>query len=300
MLILQDLKKGELQLKIITGMSGAGKSQVIHSMEDLGFFCVDNLPPTLLPKFTDLVSQSQGKTWKVALVIDIRGGEFFPALFESLSQLRDRGIQYEIIFLEASNETLVRRFKETRRRHPLAPHGRVLEGIKEERLKLEELRGMADKIIDTSDLTNAQLKEQIIGLFSGNKVDNLSITVMSFGYKYGTPMDADLTIDVRFLPNPFYVETLRALTGDEKEVKNYVLKNPVARTFLRKYVNLLKFLIPHYVSEGKAHLMIAIGCTGGQHRSVVMANKIGRALEKMGYQVSVAHRDILKAGVKKR
>lgn len=300
MLILQDLKKGELQLKIITGMSGAGKSQVIYSMEDLGFFCVDNLPPTLLPKFTDLVSQSQGKTWKVALVIDIRGGEFFPALFESLSQLRDRGIQYEIIFLEASNETLVRRFKETRRRHPLAPHGRVLEGIKEERLKLEELRGMADKIIDTSDLTNAQLKEQIIGLFSGNKVDNLSITVMSFGYKYGTPMDADLTIDVRFLPNPFYVETLRALTGDEKEVKNYVLKNPVARTFLRKYVNLLKFLIPHYVSEGKAHLMIAIGCTGGQHRSVVMANKIGRALEKMGYQVSVAHRDILKAGVKKR
>ncbi|MDD2496956.1 MAG: RNase adapter RapZ [Desulfitobacteriaceae bacterium] len=292
-------KQREFQLEIITGMSGAGKSQVIHSLEDLGFYCVDNLPPNLIPKFTDLIAQSRGKVLRVALVIDIRGGEFFPALFEALSQLKSQGITYEILFLEASDGTLVRRFKETRRRHPLAPHGRVLEGIMEERVRLQELRGMADKVIDTSDLSNHQLREQIVNLFSHNKRAGLSITVMSFGYKYGIPLDADLTVDVRFLPNPFYVEILKSYTGHHKQVKDYVMKTPTAKAFLRRYLGLLNFLIPHYAAEGKSHLMIAIGCTGGQHRSVVLANKIGKALAKKGYLVSISHRDIFKAGVKK-
>jgi len=286
-------------LEIITGMSGAGKSQVIHTLEDLGFFCVDNLPPTLIPKFTELINQSVDKMKKVALVIDIRGGEFFPALFEAFSQLKLRDIKYEILFLEASDETLVRRFKETRRRHPLVPDGRVLDGILEERVRLQELRGMADKIIDTSDLTNHQLKDQVVQLFSENKQGNLSISVMSFGFKYGIPLDADLTIDVRFLPNPFYLESLRAFTGHHKQVRDFVLGNPIAKTFLRRYIGLLNFLIPHYAVEGKAHLVIAIGCTGGQHRSVVLANKIGKALTKRGFQVAVSHRDIFKAGIKK-
>ncbi|ATW25894.1 RNase adapter RapZ [Candidatus Formimonas warabiya] len=295
---MQESKHREFQIEIITGMSGAGKSQVIHSLEDLGFYCVDNLPPTLIPKFTELISQSRGKMNKVALVMDIRGGEFFPALFEALSQLRSKEINYEIIFLEASNETLVRRFKETRRRHPLAPQGRILEGITQERIMLQELRGMADKIIDTSDLTNRQLKDQVLELFSENKQGQLSITIMSFGYKYGLPLDADLIIDVRFLPNPFYNETLRPFTGEHEQVKNFVLTHPVAKTFLRKYIGLLNFLIPHYAAEGKTHLVIAIGCTGGQHRSVTLANRIAKSLVRRGYHVSISHRDILKAGVK--
>lgn len=295
---MPDVNTKEFRLEIITGMSGAGKSQVIHSLEDLGFYCVDNLPPTLIPKFTELIAQSRGKLDKAALVIDIRGGEFFPALFDALNQLKSLEVTYEIIFLEASNETLVRRFKETRRRHPLAPHGRVLDGIIEERLRLQELRGMADKVIDTSDLTNQQLKDQVLGMFTENKQGQLSITVMSFGYKYGLPLDADLAIDVRFLPNPYYIETLRPHTGENKDVKNYVLSHPVAKTFLRKYIGLLNFLIPHYGEEGKTHLVIAIGCTGGQHRSVTLANRIAQSLSRRGYHVAINHRDIRKAGVK--
>nr|WP_276538519.1 RNase adapter RapZ [Dehalobacterium formicoaceticum] len=285
-------------MEIITGMSGAGKTQVIHSLEDMGFYCVDNLPPALIPKFTDLITQSPSKMEKVALVIDIRGGEFFPDLFEALSKLKSQKIPYEILFLEASNETLVRRFKETRRRHPLAPMGRVLDGIIEERLRLQELRGMADKVIDTSDLSNQQLKDQIWNHFADNKQGQLSITIMSFGYKYGLPLDADLAIDVRFLPNPFYIEALRPHTGENKEVMEYVLSNPLAQTFLKKYLDLLDFLIPHYCEEGKMHLMIAIGCTGGQHRSVALSNWIAKSLRGCGYQVVVNHRDILKSGVK--
>jgi UPF0042 nucleotide-binding protein len=296
---LPEKEKKGLELEIITGMSGAGKSQVVHVLEDIGFFCVDNLPPTLIPKFIELTAQSRDKISKIALVIDIRGGEFFPDLFESLSRLKSWGIKYEILFLEASDETLVRRFKETRRRHPLVSQGRVLDGIVEERIRLQELRGMADMIIDTSDLTNNQLKENILEMFSDKKQGNLSITVMSFGYKYGIPLDADLTMDVRFLPNPFYLEDLRSFTGHQKQVRDYVMGNPIAQNFLKYFTELLYFLIPHYIAEGKAHLVIAIGCTGGQHRSVVLANKVGKALSKREYQVYVTHRDIFKAGVKK-
>ena len=296
---MADSDKRAFQLEIITGMSGAGKSQVIHALEDLGYYCVDNLPPTLIPKFAELIDQSRGKINQVALVIDIRGGEFFPVLFDSLSQLGALGIKYEILFLEASDETLIRRFKETRRRHPLAPKGRVLEGISAERVRLEELRGMADKVIDTSDLSNQQLKDQIDVLFAKDQKGGLSITVMSFGYKYGVPLDSDLLIDVRFLPNPFYIAELKPLTGEDQKVRDFVLQTVTAKSFLRRYLGLLNFLIPHYALEGKSHLVIAIGCTGGQHRSVALANKIGRELLKKGFQVAVSHRDVRKAGAAK-
>jgi len=227
---------------------------------------VDNLPPTLIPKFAELCAQSEGKINKIALVVDIRGGGFFDAVYDSLENLKTLGIKCEILFLDASDETLVRRFKESRRRHPLGTHGRVLDGIREERLKLEELKGKASKVIDTSELSNKQLKEQITLLYGGdNEEHNLNINVMSFGYKYGIPMDADLVFDVRFLPNPHYIEELRPLTGNDSEVQEYVLDSPVSRTFMRKFSGLIKFLIPHYIKEGKTSLVIAIGCTGGQH-----------------------------------
>lgn len=281
----------DIQMVIITGLSGAGKTQAVWCLEDLGFFCVDNLPPALIPKFSELCAQSEGKINKIALVIDIRGGKFFDALFESLESLKTQGFTYDILFLEASDEVLVRRFKATRRRHPLSPLGRTLEGITAERRRLEELRGMANKIIDTSDLTVQELKDRIIDLFS--KEDNrFIITLMSFGYKYGIPLDADLVNDVRFLPNPYYIPELKPLTGHDPQIREYVMKHPATRAFLRRYAGLLKFLLPHYVAEGKTHLVVAIGCTGGQHRSVVLVDELARGLQKKGYQVIVKHRDI--------
>ncbi|ADG83553.1 RNase adapter RapZ [Thermincola potens] len=283
----------DTKLVIVTGLSGAGKTQAIWCLEDLGYFCVDNLPPTLIAKFAELCAQSEGKINKIALVVDIRGGGFFDSINESLENLDRIGIKYEILFLEASDETLVRRFKESRRPHPLRPHGRVLEGIHEERKRLEELRGRAHKIIDTSNLSNKQLKEEIIALFSTAREEAaLKITVLSFGFKYGLPMDADLVMDVRFLPNPYYVDSLRPLTGDDKEVQDYVMDSPISRTFLRRYYGLIKFLIPHYIKEGKTSLVIAIGCTGGQHRSVTLANKLGAMLQSDRNYVVVRHRDI--------
>ena len=285
----------DIKFVIVTGLSGAGKTQAIWCLEDLGFFCVDNLPPTLIPKFAELCAQSEGKINKIALVVDIRGGGFFDAVYDSLENLKTLGIKCEILFLDASDETLVRRFKESRRRHPLGTHGRVLEGIREERLKLEELKGKASKVIDTSELSNKQLKEQITLLYGGdNEEQNLNINVMSFGYKYGIPMDADLVFDVRFLPNPHYIEELRPLTGNDSEVQEYVLDSPVSRTFMRKFSGLIKFLIPHYIKEGKTSLVIAIGCTGGQHRSVTLVNKLFESLKTNNYLVNKRHRDLEK------
>lgn len=278
---------------IVTGLSGAGKSQAIWCLEDLGFFCVDNLPPTLIPKFAELCAQSEGKINKIALVIDIRGGGFFDSVYESLESLASQGIKCEILFLEASDETLVRRFKESRRPHPLSPHGRILEGIREERNRLKELKGKAHKIIDTSNLTNKQLKDQIKNSYGADKDEhNLKITVMSFGYKYGIPMDADLVFDVRFLPNPHYIDELRPLTGNDKEIQEYVMNSPISKTFMRRFTNLIKFLIPHYVNEGKSSLVVAIGCTGGRHRSVTLANKLAETLEQLKYNVNKRHRDL--------
>ncbi|MDN5293011.1 MAG: RNase adapter protein RapZ [Eubacteriales bacterium] len=282
----------DLQLVIVTGLSGAGKTQAVRCLEDLGFFCVDNLPPTLIPKFAELVSQSGGKIKKIALVIDIRGGEFFDSVPEILEQLSREGIKYEILFLEASDETLVRRFKELRRRHPLNPEGSVLECIREERKRLEELRGKANKIIDTTDLSPQQLKEEIFNLYGeGQEKNVITITVMSFGFKYGLPLDADLVIDVRFLPNPYYIKEMRNLTGNDPLVTKYVMDSEVTQGFLAKFNDLMTFLLPHYIKEGKTSLVIAIGCTGGQHRSVVLANEIGKKLAELNYRVKVKHRD---------
>lgn len=279
------------KLVIVTGLSGAGKTQAVRCLEDLGFFCVDNLPPDLIPGFAELLRQPGVKVNRVALVMDIRGGTFFNALFNALGFLDQSGFHYEILFLEAADEALVRRYKETRRRHPLSPD--LLEGIRAERKRMEELRGRASKIIDTSELTPQQLREQIRDLYGEENQSPLVITVVSFGYKYGIPLDADLVMDVRFLPNPHYLPELRDATGQEQIVKDYVLGTAATQEFLVRFIDLLRFLVPYYVSEGKSHLVIAIGCTGGQHRSVVLAESIGNFLEQnTHYPVSVKHRDV--------
>ena len=287
--------KQEMRMVIITGLSGAGKSQVARCLEDMGYYCIDNLPPSLLPKFAELCVQSEGKISKVGLVIDIRGGRFFDSLFEALESLDKQGIFYEILFLEAVDEILIRRFKESRRRHPLSPLGRVLEGITLERHRMEELRGRANKIIDTSNLKVNELKDQINELYGSVSLGSqLTLSVTSFGYKFGLPIDADLVMDVRFLPNPYYIEEMQEQTGLDDPVKEFVLEQEMTGQFLAQYIQLLKFLIPNYIKEGKTHLGIAIGCTGGQHRSVALAAEIGAALMEMGHQVLIKHRDLSK------
>ncbi len=276
---------------IVTGLSGAGKSEAIRALEDLGFFCVDNLPPALIPTFVELCRQS-GRIQRAALVSDARGGEFFDELSQALSTLESKGIRYRILFLEASDEALVRRFKQTRRRHPLAPEGSVLEGIRAERRRLEPLRGRADIIVDTTALSPRQLREHVIRQAEAlASVQGMSVTVVSFGYGRGIPLDADLVLDVRFLPNPHYVPELRPLTGNDAAVAEYVFQWPVAREFMDRLCTFIDFLLPHFVREGKSHLLIAIGCTGGRHRSVAVANRLAEHLRRAGYQAAVEHRD---------
>ncbi|MBO8127249.1 MAG: RNase adapter RapZ [Firmicutes bacterium] len=280
---------------IVTGLSGAGKTEAARSFEDLGFFCIDNLPPMLVPKFTDLVAQSGGNINRIALVIDIRGGKFFNDVFDVLEGLESRGIRYSILFLEASDEALVRRFKESRRRHPLAPEGSILEGITLERKRLQELRGRATHIINTTDLKPRELREKIKNIFgNGNFGDKMHITVTSFGFKYGLPIDADLTLDVRFLPNPHYVDSLRPQTGLDKAVSDYVTKWPVTQQYLEKLQDFLGFQLPLFVNEGRSELMIAVGCTGGRHRSVTIAERLGAFFRGKGFPVTIEHRDIEK------
>lgn len=280
------------KLLVITGLSGAGKTQALQCLEDHGYFCIDNLPPAFIVKFVELCAQSQGKVNRAAIVCDLRGGEFFASLTEALKDLEREGFLYEILFLEASDEVLVRRYKESRRRHPQSPQGRILDGITEERKLLSELRGKAHKIIDTSNLLSQQLRQQIAELYGeGQEQQQLAISVISFGFKYGIPLDADLLIDVRFLPNPYYVEELRPLTGEHPLVKSYVFNNPVAQEFMNRYLHLLEFILPYYVKEGKSHLVIGVGCTGGQHRSVAIAERIGVFLSEQHYTMSVKHRD---------
>lgn len=286
------------RLVIITGMSGAGKTQVIRAMEDLGYFCVDNLPPMLIPKFAELCAQSGGRVSKIALVVDIRGGEFFDTLLQVLEDMEKQGHVYEILFLEASDETLIRRYKETRRRHPMAQHGRISEGILMERQRLEHIRGRATHIIDTSELTTNQLREKTISLFAGDREhERMNITVVSFGFKFGMPIDADMVFDVRFLPNPFYVESLRRHSGRQPLVREYIWKWPITQQFMEKLSGLVDFLVPNYIKEGKSQLIIAVGCTGGLHRSVFIAEKLYENLRNKGYKVNVDHRDIQKNDV---
>jgi UPF0042 nucleotide-binding protein len=281
-------------LLIITGLSGAGKTVAVQSLEDLGYFCIDNLPPALIPKFAELIVQSQGKIAKVALVCDIRGGDFFTTLFEALREIEEQyGIPYHILFLETNDETLVRRYKETRRRHPLAPDGRVIDGITKERKMLEEIRGRADIIIDTSNLKPQELKNSIVKRFSSQEEQHPAITIVSFGFKYGIPIDADLVFDVRFLPNPYYVDSLRPKTGQDPEVYDYVMKWPTTKQFVEKLVDLIDFLLPQFKKEGKSQIVIGIGCTGGKHRSVAIAEML---FDHMRHEegVQVSHRDMKK------
>ena len=277
---------------IVTGMSGAGKSTSLKMLEDIGFFCVDNLPVPLIEKFAELSSSPNSELSKVAVGIDARTGlENVDGALESLSS---RGFAYEILFLEASNESLLKRFKETRRSHPLAADGRIEDGIVEERKLLSYLKSHASYIIDTSHTLTRELKAEIDEIFAKNKdYKNLYITILSFGYKYGIPRDADLVFDVRFLPNPYYIDELKMKTGLGEEVQNYVMNFPEAGIFLEKLHDLLLFLIPNYVLEGKNQLVIAIGCTGGKHRSVTLAQKLYEVLKAHGeYGIKIDHRDI--------
>lgn len=284
----------EVQMVIITGMSGAGKTVAIQSFEDLGYFCVDNLPPTLLPKFLELMKESGSKMNKVALVMDLRGREFFDSLFEALDDLAENAwLTPHILFLDAKDSTLVTRYKETRRSHPLASKGLPLEGIGLERELLEELKGRAQLIYDTSDLKPRELREKILKQFSSNVEHTFTVNVTSFGFKYGIPIDADLVFDVRFLPNPHYIEHMRPKTGLQEEVSSYVLKWNETQKFLEKLQDLLTFMLPYYKREGKSQLVIAIGCTGGQHRSVTLAEYIANYY-KNDYHTQVSHRDIEK------
>ncbi|MDA8352208.1 MAG: RNase adapter RapZ [Firmicutes bacterium] len=286
----------EINLVVITGMSGAGKSVAMQSLEDLGFFCIDNLPPVLLSKLAELLESTGGQLQKAALVIDLRGREFFSALFSSLDTLETHhGIHYQILFLDASDQVLVRRYKETRRRHPLSPEGTPMDGIRLERQLLEEIKGRAHQIIDTSQLKPAQLKEKIVNRFHQTDQNRLSVTFQSFGFKYGVPIDADLVFDVRFLPNPHYVDSLKPRTGTDQDVYNYVMKWEETRKFLDKLTDMLSFLIPHYQREGKASLVVGIGCTGGKHRSVAIAEYLHRLFRETE-QTRAAHRDVGKSG----
>lgn len=283
-----------MRFVIVTGLSGAGKTQAIRSLEDLGYFCVDNLPPTLIPKFAEVCFQVEGKIDKIALVIDIRGGKFFDSLFESLNYLKERKYKYEILFLDASDEILVKRYKESRRKHPLAPQGRILRGIALERAKLKEVRDRADEVIDTSMLTTRNLRDKIFSIYeeNGQLESKLMITVVSFGFKYGIPVDADLVFDVRFLPNPYYIPELKMYSGKDEPVRDYVLSFDETLTFIDKLEDMLIFLIPKYLKEGKRQLIVAIGCTGGRHRSVAISNAIYEKLKEGGYPVNIDHRDI--------
>ncbi|MBE4906987.1 RNase adapter RapZ [Bacillus luteolus] len=282
----------DIQLVIITGMSGAGKTVAIQSFEDLGYFCVDNLPPSLLPKFLELMKESGSKMNKVALVMDLRGREFFESLFEALDDITEKSwITPQILFLDAKDSILVSRYKETRRSHPLANNGSPLTGIENEREVLEELKGRAQLIYDTSNLKPRELREKILKQFSTHSSQTFSVNVFSFGFKYGIPIDADLVFDVRFLPNPHYIDTLRPKTGLDEEVSSYVLKWGETQKFAEKLIDLLAFMLPYYKREGKSQLVIAIGCTGGQHRSVTLAEYLGKYFSNE-YKTIVSHRDI--------
>ncbi|MBF2703596.1 RNase adapter RapZ [Listeria welshimeri] len=281
----------QLKLVIITGMSGAGKTVAMQSLEDLGYFCVDNLPPSLLPKFWELMKESD-KMDKIALVMDLRGREFFDSIEPALDELDNTNfITTKILFLEADDKVLVSRYKETRRHHPLEPNGSVLDGINAERELLSDLKGRSQLVINTSNMAPRELRERINNEFQTEDKDVFNVQLMSFGFKYGIPIDADLVFDVRFLPNPHYIDKMRPLTGLDKDVYEYVMKWPETGAFLDKLIDLLMFTLPFYKREGKTQLVIAIGCTGGQHRSVALTEYVGKAIQQK-YETTISHRDM--------
>ena len=283
-------------------MSGAGKSTALKMLEDMGYFCVDNLPVPLIPKFAELLAVPGTEMNKAALGVDIRSGQSFQELANVLKVLDEGGCQYEILYLESSDDVLVKRYKETRRFHPLAgSDGRVEDGLKRERELLGFLKKKADYLVDTSHMLTRELKAELNKIFVQNKeYKNLYITVLSFGFKYGIPNDADLVFDVRFLPNPYYIEELRPMSGNDQPVRDYVMNNDTAKQFLTKLTDMVEFLIPNYISEGKTQLVIGIGCTGGKHRSVTLANELYEALKKTdSYGVRIDQRDIGKYAITK-
>ena len=291
-----------MKIIIVTGMSGAGKSTALNVLEDEGYYCVDNMPISLMPKFAELADgHNQDKGYNnIALGIDIRSGHSLAELDSVLDYMKEKKYEYTIVFLESSDEVLIKRYKETRRAHPLAKDGRVDKAIMLEREQLKFLKQRADVIIDTSQLLTREFKEELEKIVLGRKeFNNLMVTVLSFGFKYGIPSDADIVFDVRFLPNPYYVEELRPLTGNDKKIQDYVMKAPEAEEFLERVDGLIQFLLPNYVKEGKSSLVIAVGCTGGKHRSVTLANAIAKRLCKTPYGCKVEHRDIEKDSKRK-
>ena len=290
-----------MRFVIVTGMSGAGKSTALKMLEDMGYFCVDNLPIQLMPKFAEMLMLPDAEISQAALGVDIRNGQALDGIEEQLSHMDDQGIQYEILFLDARDNVLVKRYKETRRQHPLGGIGRVDIGIAKERERIAFLKMRATYILDTSKMLTRELKQELEKIFvEGKEFKNLYISVMSFGFKYGIPQDADLVFDVRFLPNPYYIEGLKEKTGNDREVQEYVLDNERAQIFVEKLEELMDFLLPNYILEGKNQLVIGIGCTGGKHRSVTLANVLYRHIEKKENSgVLIEHRDIEKDAIVK-
>ena len=291
-----------MRFVIVTGMSGAGKTTALKMLEDMGYFCVDNLPIPLLTRFVEMFSEPEEEVKKIALGLDVRGGQDFTGLQEVLDEMDEKQTSYEILFLDAQDDVLIKRYKETRRQHPLSGSGRVDTGIAKEREKIMFLKMRATYILDTSKMLTRELKLELEKIFvKGESFCNLYITVMSFGFKYGIPQDSDLVFDVRFLPNPYYIDELREKTGNDPEVQDYVLENDKAREFLDKLTDMVDFLIPNYILEGKNQLVIAIGCTGGKHRSVTLANALYQKLgSQENYGVRIEHRDIGKDAITKR
>lgn len=283
-----------MRFTIVTGMSGAGKTTTLKMLEDIGYFCIDNLPLPLVTKLSELLCESNREIAKIALGIDIRSGQMLSEIDHILEQLSNMGIAYEILFLDSSDDVLIKRYKETRRSHPLAGDERVDKAITQERKQLASMKNRADYILDTSQMLTRELNVEIRKIFVENQTfHNLYVTILSFGFKYGIPNDADLVFDVRFLPNPYYIEALRKKTGNDTEVRDFVMGNQVSQDFLSKLEDMIRFLIPNYVTEGKHQLVIAIGCTGGKHRSITLANELYESLQtETGIGIKIEHRDI--------
>lgn len=284
-----------MEFLVITGMSGAGKSQTIKCMEDMGFYCVDNMPPKLFAKFAEICSSSDSAITKVAFAIDTRGGVLFSELIDCIDDFEKNIGKCDLLFLDADTDSLVKRYKETRRMHPLAKGGNLIDGIEKEREMLCDIKTKADWVIDTSDLKPKELRDRLRGIFlSESENETMQINVTSFGFKYGIPIDADLVFDVRFLPNPFYIPHLKEKTGLDREVSDYVKNSEITSQFLERLMDMMDFLVPHYAEEGKANLVVAIGCTGGKHRSVTVANELYSFLVSKGINSYITHRDINK------
>lgn len=294
---MENCKAGGNRLVIVTGLSGSGKTQACRYLEDMGYFVVDNLPPLFIPRFAELCRDgSQGK--KSVLVVDTRSGEFFNDFVKVLEELKEKEVPYELLFMQASDAAIIRRYKETRRSHPMAPSSRISEGVTRERERLAPVLELANYTIDTSEMRKTALKEKLVRLFGEADGKNLSINVLSFGYKFGVPLDADLVFDVRFLPNPFYLDELKHKSGTVPAVAGFINSYPVTHDFLKKLDDLLSFLVPQYIAEGKSQLVIALGCTGGMHRSVFVARHVAEMLTAAGYPASLEHRDLQKNDVR--